>query len=403
MPRKSKPLTNTEILKAKPQDKPYKKYDSDGLFIIIRPDGGKWWRLKYRFEDKEKLLSLGTYPTTTLARAREKRDEAKKSIANGIDPSVQRQAVKESIRSKEVDSFEAVTREWFEKHVENLAPSYGKKVRSLFERRVFPIFGGKHIAEVEPLDVLKAARHVEASGAIETAHRLIQLCGQVFRYGIATARTKYDVSVGLHGALPKAQGKHMAALTDRKRIGELLRATDAYGGFMSVKYALRLAPYVFVRPGELQKAEWAEFDFESVEWRIPADKMKNKQQQHIVPLSRQVLSTLEELKAYTGNGKFLFPSIRTDRKPITEESMLVALRAMGFTPEEMTVHGFRGMASTLLNEQGYNCDWIERQLAHGERNHVRAAYNYAEYLPERRRMMQEWADYLDELRDAIVA
>lgn len=394
MPRKTKLLTNTDILRATPKDKPYKIYDSGGLFVIVRPDGAKWWRFKYRFEGKEKLLSLGTYPTISLKEAREKRDEAKKSIANGIDPSVQRQAVKESILSKEVDSFEAVTREWFEKHVTTLAPSYGKKVRSLFERQVFPVFGAKHIAEVEPADILKAARHVEESGAVETAHRLRQLCGQVLRYAISTTRIKYDVSAGLRGALPKVQVKHMAALTDKKRIGELLRSIDAYGGFMSIKYALKLAPYVFVRPGELQKAEWAEFNFESTEWRIPAAKMKMKQP-HIVPLSRQALSILEELKVYTGNRKFLFPSNRTDTKPIAIESMLVALRAMGFTKEEMTVHGFRGMASTLLNELGYNWDWIEKQLSHGERNHVRAAYNHAQYLPERRRMMQEWSDYLE--------
>ena len=393
----SMPLSDTAIRNAKPQSKPHKMYDSDGLFIIVTPAGGKWWRLKYRLGGKEKLLSLGTYPTIGLKEARDKRDEAKKLVANGVDPSAQRQAVKESVLSKEANSFEAVTREWFEKHVANLAPTYGKKVRSLFERQVFPVFGGKPIAEVEPTDILKAARHVEESGAVETAHRLIQVCGQEFRYAIATARTKYDVAAGLHGALPKVTVQHMAAITDKKRIGELLRAIDAYGGFLSVKCALRLAPYVFVRPGELQKAEWAEFDFESAEWRLPAVKMKMKQR-HIVPLTRQVLSILEELRTYTGNGRFLFPSVRTDTKPIALESMLVALRSMGFTKEEMTMHGFRGMASTLLNELGYNRDWIERQLAHGERDHVRAAYNYAEYLPERRRMMAEWADYLDGLK-----
>jgi integrase len=372
-------------------------YDADGLFAIVTPTGGKWWRLKYMLEGKEKLLSLGTYPNTSLKGARDKRDEAKKLLARGINPSAQRQAVKAGIIGKTENTFEAVTREWFEKHIDNLAPSYSKKVRSLFEKRVFPLLGAKPFAEVEPSDILMVARRIEDDDAVETAHRLIQLCGQIFRYGIATTRVKYDVTSGLHGALSKVSVKHMATITDRKRIGELLRSIDSYGGFLPVKCALRLAPLLFVRPGELQKAEWTEFDFASSEWRIPAEKMKAKQR-HIVPLARQALGILEELQVYTGQGRFLFPSIRTDTKPIALESMLVAIRGMGFTKEEMTVHGFRGMASTLLNELGYNRDWIERQLAHGERDHVRAAYNHAEFLPERRRMMQEWANYLDSLK-----
>lgn len=391
------PLTDTAIRAIKPTSKTAKYFDGGGLYLEVAPSGGKWWRLKYRFQGKEKRISLGTYPTIGLKEARERREDTKKILANGIDPSAQRQAIKASITSIDQDSFEVVTREWFDKHVVNLAPSYSKKVRSLFERQIFPVLGAKPIAEVEPTDVLNAARHVEQTGAIETAHRLIQICGQVFRYAIATGRTKYDVSTGLHAALPKVNVKHMATLTDKKRIGQLLRAIDAYGGFFPVRCALKLAPLLFVRPGELQKAEWAEFDLPAAEWRLPASKMKMRQR-HIVPLPRQALSVLAELQAYTGNGQFLFPSIRTTTKPIALESMLVAIRSMGFTQDEMTMHGFRGMASTLLNEMGYNRDWIERQLAHGERDHVRAAYNYAEHLPERRRMMQEWADYLDGLK-----
>ena len=386
------PLTDTAIRAIKPTSKTAKFFDGGGLYLEVAPSGGKWWRLKYRFQGKEKRISLGTYPTIGLKEARERREETKKILANGIDPSAQRQAIKVSTTSIDKDSFEVVTREWFDKHVVNLAPSYSKKVRSLFERQIFPVLGAKPIAEVEPTDVLNAARHVEQTGAIETAHRLIQICGQVFRYAIATGRTKYDVSTGLHAALPKVNVKHMATLTDKKRIGQLLRAIDAYGGFFPVRCALRLAPLLFVRPGELQKAEWAEFDLSAAEWRLPASKMKMRQR-HIVPLSSQALSILAELQPYTGIGQFLFPSIRTTTKPIALESMLVAIRSMGFTQDEMTMHGFRGMASTLLNEMGYNRDWIERQLAHGERDHVRAAYNYAEHLPERRRMMQEWADY----------
>ena len=391
------PLTDTAIRAIKPTSKTAKYFDGGGLYLEVAPSGGKWWRLKYRFQGKEKRISLGTYPTIGLKEARERREDTKKILANGIDPSAQRQAIKASITSIDQDSFEVVTREWFDKHVVNLAPSYSKKVRSLFERQIFPVLGAKPIAEVEPTDVLSAARHVEQTGAIETAHRLIQICGQVFRYAIATGRTKYDVSTGLHAALPKVNVKHMATLTDKKRIGQLLRAIDAYGGFFPVRCALKLAPLLFVRPGELQKAEWAEFDLPAAEWRLPASNMKMRQR-HIVPLSCQALSILAELQSYTGNGQFLFPSIRTTTKPIALESMLVAIRSMGFTQDEMTMHGFRGMASTLLNELGYNRDWIERQLAHGERDHVRAAYNYAEHLPERRRMMQEWADYLEELK-----
>ena len=391
-------LSDTTIRNAKPQSKQYKAYDAGGLFIIVTPAGGKWWRYKYRFGGKEKLLSFGTYPDISLKEAREKRDEAKKLVANGIDPSAQRQAVKASATSKEENTFEAVTREWFAKHTSTLAPAYSKKVHSLFERQVFPVFGQKPIVEVEPTDILQAARHVEASGAVETSHRLIQLCGQVFRYAIATARVKYDVSTGLHAALPKVSVKHMATLTDKKRIGELLRAIDAYGGFFPMKCALKLAPLFFVRPGELQKAEWSQINLDTAEWRFFPSKTKKKFL-HIVPLSRQALMILGELCVYTGHGQYLFPSPNKGAtKPIAEESMLVAIRSMGFTSDEMTMHGFRGMASTLLNEMGYNRDWIERQLAHGERDHVRAAYNHAEHLPERRRMMQEWADFLDSLK-----
>jgi len=400
MPRT--PLTDTKIRTAKPQERTVKMFDGGGLYIEITPSGGKLWRLKYYVQGKEKRLSLGKYPSVGLKDARELRDEAKKLLAKGVDPSEHRKAVKASSAQSAANSFEAVTREWFQKHIDNLAKSYSKKVRALFEKQIFPVFGDKPIADVEPMDILSAARHVEETGAIETSHRLIQVCGQVFRYAIATGRTKYDVSTGLHAGLQKSNVKHMARLTDKKRIGELLRAIDAYGGFFQVKSALRLAPLVFVRPGELQKAEWTEFDLEAAQWQIPESKMKMKVR-HIVPLSRQTLAIIRDLQPYTGKGRYLFPSIRTDSKPITLESMLVAIRSMGFTKDEMTMHGFRGMASTLLNEMGYNRDWIERQLAHGERDQVRAAYNYAEYLPERTRMMQEWADYLDKLRNTVLS
>ena len=392
------PLTDVTIKNIKPSGKNIKLFDGGGLFLLVTPLGHKWWRLKYRIAGKEKLFSLGVYPEVSLKEAREKRDEARKLIKQDIDPCAHRHAAKTALKKKVENTFEHVSLEWFATHGKKLAPSYSKKIKSLLEREVFPVFGGKPIAEVEHSDLLKAARHVESSGAVETAHRLIQICGQIFRYAIATDRLKYDISTSLRGALGKVTVQRMATLTDSKRIGQLLRAIDNYTGYFPVKCALQLAPLFFVRPGELQQAEWTEFNLELSEWRIPAEKMKMKQQ-HIVPLSRQGLNILEALRPYTGAGRFLFPSIRTAAKPIATESLLVALRSMGFTKEEMTVHGFRGMASTILNEQGYNRDWIERQLAHAERHSIRAAYNYAEYLPERRKMVQEWADYLDGLRE----
>ncbi len=392
-------LTDSAIRAAKPADKTIKLFDGGGLYLEVAPSGGKWWRLKYRFLGKEKRISLGIYPTVGLKDAREKREQAKKLLSQGVDPSVQRQAVKASAVSIS-DSFESVTREWFDKHLINLAPTYSKKVRALFERQIFPVFGEKPITCVEPTDILSAARHVEQSGAIETSHRLIQVCGQVFRYAIATGRAKYDVSQGLHPALRKTVGKHMAALTDKRRIGQLLRAIDAYGGFYPTVCALKLAPMVFLRPKELVQGEWSEIDLDAAEWRIPARRMKMRNE-HIVPLCRQAVAILQGLFTYTGKGKYLFPSPKVgSTKPVSIDGLRVALRAMGFTADEMTTHGFRGMASTLLNELGYNRDWIERQLAHSERDHVRGAYNHADFMPERRRMMQEWADYLEKLRDS---
>ena len=391
-------LTDTFLRGLKATDKVQKHSDGGGLYLHVSPTGGKLWRLGFRFEGRQKTLSIGAYPAVGLKDARQRREEAKEQLAKGIDPCAHKQATKAAVRIKATNGFEVVAREWFAKHSHGLAESHSKKILSRLEKQIFPIVGSKPIDEVEAADLLRIARHAEAKGTVETAHRLVQLCGQIFRYAIVTGRAKHDISADLRGALQKVTVTHMATLTDKKRIGQLLRAIDSYTGFFPMKCALQLAPLVFVRPGELQKAEWAEIDLAAAEWRLPASKMKMKQV-HIVPLSLQALAVLENLQPYTGLGRFLFPSPRTDTKPIAEESLLVALRSMGFTKEEMTVHGFRGMASTLLNEQGYNRDWIERQLAHGERNNVRAAYNYAEYLPERRRMMQEWADFLGNLRE----
>lgn len=295
-----------------------------------------------------------------------------------------------------------VAREWHDKQKDTWVKSHGDKIFARFVNDIFPIIGAKPVGSVTAPELLEALRRIEARGAVETAHRTLQNCGQVFRYAIATGRAERDPAADLRGALSPIKHTSFASITESKEIGALLRDIDAYQGNIIVCAALRMAPYVFVRPGELRRAEWEEFNLEAKEpeWRIPASRMKMRKL-HIVPLARQVVGILQDLHRYTGNGRYLFPSMRAKSAPISDVTLLAALRRMGYDKGSMTVHGFRSMASTLLNEQGYNRDWIERQLAHGERNTVRAAYNYAEYLPERRRMMQEWADYLDELRVAV--
>ena len=275
--------------------------------------------------------------------------------------------------------------------------SHGKKIIARLENDIFPLIGTRTVGNINAPELLETLRRIEARGAIDTAHRALQTCGQIFRYAIATGRAERDIAADLRDALPPVKAASFASITEPNAIGALLRDIDAYPGNLVVRAALQIAPYVFVRPGELRRAEWAEFNLDAAEWRIPAEKMKMKEM-HIVPLARQVVTILEDLRQYTGGSLYLFPSLRANSAPISDVALLAALRRMGYGKEEMTVHGFRSMASTLLNEQGYNRDWIERQLAHGERNSVRAAYNYAQYLPERRRMMQEWADYLDGLR-----
>ena len=303
------------------------------------------------------------------------------------------------MREETTNSFEVVAREWFDKYKDSWVPHHSSKIFARLEKDIFPIIGGKPIGAITAPELLEALRRIEARGAIDTAHRTLQNCGQIFRYAIATGRAERDTAADLRDALSPVKHISFASITEPKAIGALLRDIDAYTGNIIVRAALCMAPCVFVRPGELRRAEWSEFDLEGAEWRIPAAKMKMRQL-HIVPLARQVQAILEDLHQYTGSGRFLFPSMRASTAPISDMTLLAALRRMGYTKEQMCVHGFRSMASTLLNEQGYNRDWIERQLAHGERNSVRAAYNYAEYLPERRKMMQEWADYLDELRAA---
>lgn len=396
MPKRIAPLTDTKVRTAKPAGKPQKLFDGGGLFLLLTPTGGKLWRMKYRFGGSEKLLSLGTYPQTSLAEARQMRDQASALLAKGIDPSVTKKAQK-AAGSQETETFEVIAREWFAKFSPSWASSHAKTTIRRLEIFILPWLGAKQIKSITAPELLAALRRIEAKGAIETAHRVKQVCGQVFRYAIATGRAERDPSADLRGAIPPPSGKHMATITDPKEITGLLRSIDDYRGSMVTRCALQLAPLVFVRPGELRQAEWSEFNLEAAEWRIPAAKMKAGAV-HIVPLSRQALDILREIHPLTGHGRYVFPSPRTDSRPMSSNAILSALRRMGYAKDEMSGHGFRSMASTLLNEQGWNRDAIERQLAHAERNSVRAAYNHAEFMPERKTMMQAWADYLEGIK-----
>jgi integrase len=397
------PLTDTAVRSAKPQAKAVKLFDGGGLYLEVNPAGGKWWRWKYRFGGKEKRLSLGVYPDVSLKAAREKRDAARQQLAAGIDPGQARRA--EKLAQAGAESFEAIAREWHAKFSPGWVASHGDRILKRLEKDLFPWVGKRPIAEIKAPELLAVLRRIESRGALETAHRAMQNCGQVFRYAVATGRAERDPTGDLRGALPAPKEKHHASIIDPKRIGELLRAIDAYEGFFATKCALRLAPLVFVRPGELRKAQWREFDLDKGEWRIPAERMKMREQ-HIVPLSRQATAILRELEPLTNRAipskpdapRYVFPGAQSRERPMSENAILAALRRMGYTKDEMTGHGFRSMASTLLHEQGWNHQVIERQLAHAERNAVSAAYNFAEHLPERRKMMQAWADYLDALK-----
>ncbi|OQX13582.1 MAG: integrase [Desulfobulbaceae bacterium A2] len=363
---------------------------------MVTPTGGKLWRLKYRFGGTEKLLAVGAYPQISLAEARQKREQTSALLANGVDPGDTRKAQK-TAGTLDAATFEVVAREWYTKFSPSWATSHGTKIVRRLELYVFPWLGVRAIKSITAPELLKVLRRIEAKGTLETAHRTQQNCSQVFRYAVATGRAERDPSGDLRGAIPPANEKHMATITDPIEIAGLLRSIDDYRGSIVTRCALQLAPLVFVRPGELRHAEWAEINFDTAEWRIPPEKMKAGTL-HIVPLSRQALDVLRDIWPLTGHGRYVFPSPRTDSRPMSSNGVLSALRRMGYAKDEMSGHGFRSMASTLLNEQGWNRDAIERQLAHAERNSVRAAYNYAEFMPERKKMMQAWADYLDGIK-----
>jgi integrase len=386
-------LTETRIRAARPAEKPYKVFDERGLFMLVTPSGGRLWRLRYRHGGVEKLLAIGAYPDVSLKRAREKRDDARKLLADGIDPSAKRRAEKE----QQVNTFEAVAREWLVLQEKSLDESTLTRERSRLQNFVFPHLGNRPIAQITPPELLAVLRRIESRGTNDTAHRTRSICSRVFRYAVATGRAERDCTVDLRGALPALTVGHFAAITQPAKIGQLLRAIDGYVGQPATHAALKLAPYVFVRPGELRQAEWPEFELAAAEWRIPGERMKAGEP-HLVPLSTQAIEILKGLQPITGHGRYLFPSLRTPTRPISDNTLNAALRRLGYSGEEMTGHGFRSMASTCLNELGWHPDLIELQLAHAERNKVRAGYNRAQRLDERRKMMQAWGDYIDGLR-----
>lgn len=394
------------VQNAKPTEKAYKLFDGAGLFLLVQPTGSKLWRLKYRFDGREKLLALGAYPAITLAQARERRDQARRDLAHGIDPSAKKKAEKHTRVAQAANTFEAVAREWHQA-VHCAAVTEGHAARTLLrlEQDAFPWIGSIPIAEVTAPKLLDALRKVEARGAIETAHRVRQACGQVFRYGIATGRCERDPAADLRDALQPVIVKHHAAITEPRKVGELLRAFDDYQGLPTTRAALKLAPLVFLRPGELRQAEWSEFDLDAAVWTVPAARMKRTKQQkvsgapHLVPLSRQAVAVLRELEPLTGRGRYVFPSPRGGSRPMSDNAVLSALRRMGFAKDEMSGHGFRAMARTLMAERlGVPESVVEAQLAHAVRDSLGRAYNRTEFVDQRREMMQQWADYLDSLR-----
>lgn len=391
-------LTDTACKNAKPKEegKPVKLSDEKGLHLLVNQTG-KYWRQAYRFNGKQKNLALGVYPEVSLKEAREKRDRARRLLAEGIDPGEHRKTTKATKALQAENSFEAVAREWFAKYKPIWTDGHADRILRRLERDIFPWLGSRPVADIEAPELLANLQRIEQRGAVETAHRAMQNTGQVFRYAIATGRAKYNPAADLVGALAPVVKTSFPTITDPAKIGELLRALDGYQGSLETKCALKLAPLVFVRPGELRKAEWQEIDLDASKWVIPAERMKMREK-HVVPLSSQAVNVLRELQSLTGHGQYVFPGARSNKRPMSENTVNAALRRLGYDKDTMTGHGFRHMASTMLNEQGWNRDAIERQMAHGERNKIRATYNYAEYMPERIKMMQAWADYLDGLK-----
>ena len=392
-------LTYIQINAAKPRDKAWSLSDSQGLYLIIQPNGSKLWRFRYSFLDRQKTLHLGGWPQISLADARTRRDDAKKLVANGIDPALEKKRARIAAKHAAANTFEAVAQEWLVKcERDGLAPVTIEKISWLLDK-AYPMIGNIPIAQITPHEALAVLRKIEATGAYESARRMRSVLSRVFRYGVATVRCDKDVAADLRGAIAVPKVKHFAAITRPSEVGVLLRAIDGYSGHKVTVMAMRLSPHVLLRPGELRQAEWTDIDFDEAIWFIPAERMKMRRP-HRVPLSRQVIEMLRELHEHTHWWKYLFPCLGKPRKAMSENAVNQGLRKLGYTTDQMTAHGFRAMAATLLNEMGeWNPDAIERQLAHVDTNQVRRAYARGEYWDERVEMMQRWSDYLDQLRD----
>lgn len=401
MPKRITPLSEIKVRTAKPQKDTYKIFDGGGLFLMVTPSGGKLWHFKYRFDGKEKKLSLGSYPEISLADARQRREEARSQVSHGIDPGALRKAQKQA-KTEETETFGVIAREWYAKFVSTWSPGHAEAIRNRMEKDLIPWLGKLPMKEIKVPIVVESLRRIEDRGALETAHRVRTIFGQVCRYALATGRVEHDISTGLKGALPQPPERHHAAITDPKEVGPLLRAIDGYQGQFMVRCALKLAPMLFVRPGELRRAEWAEIDLDAAVWSIPAAKMKMKEP-HIVPLCRQAVEILTELKDLTGASRYVFPSTRSFTKPMSENTVNAAIRYLGYDRDTMTGHGFRAMARTILDEVLHvNPYVIEAQLAHKVPDPLGRAYNRTTHLPERLKMMQEWADYLGSLKAGAV-
>lgn len=391
-------LTATAVQQSKGQAAPVKLADGGGLYLLVQPGGGKYWRYNYRYAGKRKTLALGVYPDTSLAAARKLHQSARETLASGMDPGEAKRIERVTRHLASADSFEAIAREWMTTKMQDKSEKHRSRVKRALEGDLFPTLGKRPIADISSAELLQALRKIEARGAIETAHRAKQTAGQVFRFAVATGRAQRDPTPDLKEALQSREKQHLSAITDPAQVGKLLLAIDAFQGTPVVKTALQLSALLFQRPGELRAMEWAEINWDEERWEIPADKMKMRQP-HIVPLCSQALEHLKALHVLTGRGRYVFPSARGGSRPLSENGVRTALRTMGYDNDTMTPHGFRAMARTILDEVlNYRVDYIEHQLAHAVRDANGRAYNRTSHLPERKKMMQGWADYLDNLK-----
>lgn len=389
-------LTNLAVKQAKPKVKTYRLFDGSGLYLEITPKGQKYWRYKYRFLKKEKRLALGVYPSVSLKEARDKRFDAAKLLEKGIDPSAERKAKKERAIQIHESTFAHVAHEWHVKHHQNKSEGYSKRVWRALEKDVFPTLANLPIGLITGPQVRKTILKIEEREAYETAHRTLQICGRIFSYANAMGYCNNNPCLGIKQVLTPVKHEHFAYIDDPKRVGELMRAINGYESIVT-RTAMQVIAYTFLRPGNIRRAEWTEIDLQRKLWKIYPDKMKTKNP-HLVPLANQVVNRIESLRAYTSNSRYIFPSVRNIHNPMSDGTINAALRCMGYAKEDMSAHGFRHMASTLLNEQAkWTPDAIEKQLAHTDKSKIRATYNHSKHLAERSVMMQAWADYLDQL------